>query len=79
MKAGWRDIRIWNESIRAMVSMKQHIQRLVENLPENCSIEDVQYHLYVAERIRKRLESADGVAFVPQTEAEHRLAKWIIP
>lgn len=62
-----------------MVSIKQQVQRILENLPDDCSLEDVQYHLLVAERIRSRLESMDKSEFIPQDEVERRLAKWIIP
>jgi hypothetical protein len=57
---------------------KQQIQRILQHLPDNCSIEDVQYHLYVVEKISRRLQAADPSAFVAQTEAERRLAKWLI-
>lgn len=62
-----------------MISTKEQIQRILENLPDDCSLEDVQYHLYVAEKIRNRLEISQNGMFVPQNEAERRLAKWIIP
>jgi hypothetical protein len=62
-----------------MVSIKQQIQRILDNLPDDCSIEDVQYHLYVAEKIRNRMDSVGKGEFVPQSDAERRLAKWIIP
>jgi hypothetical protein len=55
---------------------KQQIQRILQNLPDNCSIEDVQYHLYVVEKIGRRLQAADPSDFLAQTEAERRLARW---
>ena len=43
------------------------------------SIEDIQYHLYVLEKIRKGQEDiADGRHFTHE-EARERLRKWLNP
>ena len=47
-------------------------------LNEPGSIEDVQYQLYVAEILRRRLEQAQQGRFIGQDEAEKRLGKWLI-
>ena len=52
--------------------------RILEQLPDDCSIEDVQYQLYVVETIRRRLELAEKSVPVPLIEAEKRLEKWLI-
>ncbi len=61
-----------------MNSAKQQVRQILDRLPDDCSVEDVQYHLYVIETIRRRLEQAGHAETVPQTEAEARLAKWIV-
>lgn len=61
-----------------MVSVKQEVTSLLERLPEDCSLEDIQYHLYVIEKVRNGLERADAEGVIEQNEAEARLAKWII-
>jgi hypothetical protein len=45
---------------------------------EDCSPEDIQYHLYIIEKVRSGLERADNDGVIEQHEAEARLAKWII-
>ena len=60
-----------------MVSVKSQVSNVLNQLPEDCSIEDVQYHLYVLDTIRHRMELADEGKFVPQSEVERRMAKWI--
>jgi hypothetical protein len=49
---------------------------LLQKLPDDCTFEDVQYHLYVIEKIRKGIERAEGEGAVSQEEVERRLAKW---
>jgi hypothetical protein len=61
-----------------MVSVKQEVASLLERLPEDCSLEDIQYHLYVIEKVRSGLERADNEGVIEQDEAEARMAKWII-
>ncbi len=57
---------------------KSQVRDVLDRLPDNCSIEDVQYHLYVVEKIRRRIEQADAGQAIPHTEAEKRLEKWLI-
>ncbi|MGH7494703.1 MAG: hypothetical protein ACREOO_20215 [bacterium] len=33
---------------------KDEVKALLMKLPDDCSIEDIQYHLYVLEKIRER-------------------------
>jgi hypothetical protein len=61
-----------------MVSVKQEVESLLERLPEDCTLEDIQYHLYVIEKVRSGLERADTEGAIEQDEAEARLAKWLI-
>ena len=59
------------------MTAKQEARLLLEKLPDNCSIEDIQYHLYVIEKVRKGLEIADSQGAVSHEEVERRLGKWI--
>ena len=33
-----------------MVAIKQEVQKIIQNLPDDCTYEDIQYHLYVVAR-----------------------------
>ena len=55
---------------------KDEIQSLLQRLPDDCTLEDVQYHLYVLGKVRKGIERADSEGTLSQEEAERRLAKW---
>ncbi|WGV24377.1 hypothetical protein [Halotia branconii] len=61
-----------------MNTTKQKVQSLLQQLPDDCSIEDIQYHLYVIEKVRRGLEAADTEGTITQSEAEERLSKWLI-
>jgi len=55
---------------------RDEILRLVESLPDDATWEDVQYSVYVRERIeRGRREAAEG-KLIDQEEIERRMEKW---
>jgi hypothetical protein len=57
---------------------KQDVQKLLQKLPEDCSVEDVQYHLYVLDKVRRGLEDARTNGVLSQENVEDRLRKWLI-
>jgi hypothetical protein len=60
-----------------VATAKEEVEELLGKLPNDCSIEDIQYHLYVLEKVRNGLESADAEGAIPQQQAETRLSKWL--
>jgi len=59
------------------MTAKEEVRTLLEKLPDNCSIEDIQYHLYVLDKVRRGLEDTEGGRTFSQEEAEARLGKWL--
>ena len=59
-----------------MNTVKYEVQSLLQKLPDDCTLEDVQYHLYVIEKIQRGIERAEREGTIPQDEAERRLSKW---
>lgn len=59
-----------------MNTAKQEVRSLLEKLPDDCSIEDVQYHLYVIEKIHRGIERAEDEGTLSQQEIEKRLRTW---
>lgn len=57
--------------------VKDDVVRLVQALPDDCTLEDIQYHLYVRQKVERGLEALDRGPTIPQEEAERRLAAWL--
>ena len=57
---------------------KQRVQQLIDQLPDDCSFDDIQHHLHVAELLRERVARADDPATPCLTtdQVRERLAKW---
>ena len=60
-----------------MATTKKTVQAVLDALPEDCSLEDVQYQLYIRQRIEKSLAAASGGRIVPHDEVKKRLSKWL--
>jgi hypothetical protein len=60
-----------------MSTAKQDVEYLLNKLPDNASVEDIQYHLYVLDKVRRGLEEARTNGTLSQEEAETRLSKWL--
>ena len=60
-----------------MSTAKQDVELLLNKLPDDCSVEDIQYHLYVLDKVRRGLEDARLNGTLSQREVESRLSKWL--
>jgi hypothetical protein len=41
-----------------MRTAKHDVEQLLNKLPDDCSVEDIQYHFYVLDKVRRGLEDA---------------------
>lgn len=60
-----------------MGNPKDEVATLLKNLPDDASYEDIQYHLYVLEKVKRGLERAQTEGTVPHETAKARLGKWL--
>jgi len=57
-----------------METVKEKVGNLLTRLPDDCSLEDVQYHLYVLQKIERGLKDAQEGRVYTQEEVEKRMA-----
>ena len=61
-----------------MPTAKEEIRKMLDGLPDDASLEDVQYSIYVRERInRARVEASQGGTLIDQDEIESRMSQWL--
>ena len=67
----------WHTADVAHPSTKQILQQLIDELPDDATIADVQYRLYIIDAVNRGREEIEGGAGIPhgQVAAELR-AKW---
>jgi len=61
-----------------MSSPKEKVESMLRKLPDDCTIEDIQYHLYVLGKVRQSVQVADIEGVLPQEQVEGLLSKWLI-
>jgi len=55
---------------------KHEVRRLLDALPDDASYEDIQYHIYVQQKIDRGLEAAERGDFISDEEIEQRITAW---
>jgi hypothetical protein len=60
-----------------MSTAKQDVEFLLNKVPDNCSVEDIQYHLYVLDKVRRGLEDSRVNGTLSHEAVETRLSKWL--
>ena len=56
---------------------KTAVLKLLEQLPEEATLEEIQYHLYVLQKIRAGQEAADRGHVIPHKDVMRELAGWL--
>ncbi|MGH9425141.1 MAG: hypothetical protein ACRD2L_02390 [Terriglobia bacterium] len=60
-----------------MNTAKSEVASMLENLPDDSSLEDIQYHLYVLDKVKRGEERAESEGTLSHNEAKQRLGKWL--
>jgi len=60
-----------------MDSAKEEVRKILDQLPDNSTFEDIQYHIYVREKIERGLKDAQSGRVLSQEEVEKRMARWL--
>ena len=60
-----------------MATAKQVAQEVLESLPDDCSLEDISYHLYVRARVEEGLHDLDEGRVVPHEQVMREAAEWL--
>ena len=61
-----------------MQRTKDAVKALLDRLPDDCSLEDVLYHLYVKQKVEAGLADAAAGRLIPHEQvAEELRRKWV--
>jgi predicted transcriptional regulator len=58
------------------MTAKEKVRQLLERLPDDVTLEQIQYHLYVQQKIEHALASALEGELLSQEEVERHMTKW---
>ncbi len=58
---------------------KQTVREILDRLPDDCTIDDVLYHLYVVRSVERGLSEADAGKTIPHEQVVEDLRKkWLV-
>ena len=57
--------------------IKEQAIELIRTLPDDCTLEDIQYHLYVRAKVGRGIKAIDEGRVVSQEEAEKKVKEWV--
>jgi predicted transcriptional regulator len=60
-----------------MENAKRTVEEILTSLPEDSSLEDIQYHIYVRQKIEQGLADADAGRVLTHADVQQRLSKWL--
>ncbi len=60
-----------------MKTAKDEVRELLDELPGDASMEEIQYGLYVRQKIQRGLEAEREGRTIPHEEVVRRMARWI--
>jgi len=60
-----------------MTTAKEEVRKMLDRLPDNSSLEDIQYHIYVREKVEHGRQDVEAGRVLTQEEVERRMSKWL--
>ncbi len=57
-------------------SAKEEVRRILELVPDDASFEDIQYHIYVRDKIERGMDDVKNGKLLSQEEVERRMRQW---
>ncbi|OEF97221.1 hypothetical protein [Desulfuribacillus alkaliarsenatis] len=59
------------------MSAKEEILKIIKEMPENSTVEDIMYRIYARAQIEAGLKELDEGKGIPHKEAMERVSKWL--
>jgi len=60
-----------------MSTVKDEVRKMLDQLPDDVSFEDIQYHIYVRQKLEQGLTEVQEGRIISQEELESRMARWL--
>lgn len=71
------EIKYKTDKSQQMNTAITEVKSLLERLPEDSTYEDIQYHLYVVEKIRRGIDRAELEGTLSQDDVELKFGQWL--
>jgi len=62
-----------------MLTVKEEVKNLIDELPDDATLDDIEYHLYVRRKIALSQEAVTEGKYVTHEEAVKQFRQWSNP
>jgi hypothetical protein len=56
--------------------IKDEVKKMIDNLPDDCTLEEIQYTLYVQSKLLKAMDDIEHGRTLDAEEMNKRFSKW---
>lgn len=60
-----------------MKTAKDEVREILDQIPDDASLEEIQYRIYVRQSVERGLQDVKEGKTIPQAEMEARIARWL--
>ena len=60
-----------------MKTAKKEVRKILDQIPDDASLEDIQYHIYVCQKIERGLQDIDDGRVLSREQVEKQMSRWI--
>lgn len=60
-----------------MKTAKDEVRDLLNTMPDEATLEDIQYHIYVLQKVLKGLEEVEGGKTISHEEVLRKMSRWL--
>ena len=60
------------------MSAKEAVREILDKLPDDSTFEEIQYRIYVRDKIERGLKDVEDGRVIDQEEVERRMSRWLV-
>ena len=60
-----------------MPTVKEQAMKVIQSLPDDCTLEEIQARLYFCEKVEKGIRAVDEGRVLSQADAEAQVKEWL--
>lgn len=61
-----------------MSTAKEEVRTLLDTLPDECILENIQYHLYIVDKTQRGIDKGTAEGLLSQEDEEKKFSKWTL-
>jgi len=59
------------------MTVKEQAIQWIQSLPDDCTLEDIRYHLYLREKVQEGMSAFEQGQVCSHDEVKRRMAEWL--